>query len=116
MGIDRTFWASIEPFYKGGESAIHLSNLGKLPNFPVLPFLVFWNSLFFSPCEEFLVFLSVFPFFSRDFRGSVGIKNPCFFGCFPCLFPKKNKERKDRVGPGPFIYVRPVGGPENYLC
>ena len=19
-------------------------------------------------------------------------------------------------GPGPFIYVRPVGGPENYLC
>ena len=57
---------------------------------PVLPFLVFWNSLFFfSPCEEFLVFSSVFPFFSRDFRGSVGIKNPCFFGGFPCLFPKK---------------------------
>ena len=41
--------------------------------------LFFWNSLFFSPCEEFLVFLSVFPFFSRDFWGSVGIKNPeCF--------------------------------------
>ena len=32
-----------------------------------------------------------------DFRRSVGIKNPCFFGGFPCLFPKKNKEKKDRV-------------------
>ena len=32
--------------------------------------------------------MSVFPFFSRDFGGSVGIKNPCFFGGFPCLFPK----------------------------
>ena len=41
-------------------------------------------------------FLSVFPFFSRDFRGSVGIKNPCFFGGFPCLFPKKT--RKGRTG------------------
>ena len=58
-------------------------------NFPVLPFLVFLKFLVFSPCEEFLVFLSVFPFFSRDFRGSVGIENPCFFGGFPCLFPKK---------------------------
>ena len=56
---------------------------------PVLPFLVFLEFLDFLPCEEFLVFLSVFPFFSRDFRGSVGIKNPCFFGGFPCLFPKK---------------------------
>ena len=57
--------------------------------YPVLPFLVFWEFLVFSPCEEFLVFLSVFPFFSKDFRGSVGIKNPCFFRGFPCLFPKK---------------------------
>ena len=60
-----------------------------LPSFPVLPFLVFLEFLVFSPCEEFLVFLSVFPFFSRDFRGSAGIKNPCFFGGFPCNFPKK---------------------------
>ena len=66
---------------------------------PVLPFLVFLEFLIFSPCEEFLVFLSVFPFFSRDCRGSVrsvGIKNPCFLGGFPGLCPK-NKERKDRV-------------------
>ena len=64
---------------------------------PVLPFLVFLDFLVFFPCEDFLVFLTVFLFFSRDFRGSVAIKNPCFFGGFPCLF-QKNKERKDRDG------------------
>ena len=32
---------------------------------------------------------SVFPFFPKDFRGSLGIKNPCFFGGFPCRVPKK---------------------------
>ena len=54
------------------------------PSFPCfLEFLVFFL------CEEFLVFLSVFPCFSRDFRGSVGIQNPCFFGGFPGHFPKK---------------------------
>ena len=58
--------------------------------------LLFWNSLFF-PCEEFLGFLSAFPFFSRDFRGLVGIKNPCFFVVFLAFFPK-SKERKDRKG------------------
>ena len=42
----------------------------------------------FFPCEKFLVFLSVFPFFSRDLGASAGIKNPGFFGGFPCLFPK----------------------------
>ena len=51
--------------------------------------LFFLEFLVFFPFEEFLVFSSVFPFFSRDFRGSVGIKNPCFFGRFPCLFSKE---------------------------
>ena len=63
---------------------------------PVLPFLVFLEFLGFWPCKEFLVFLSVFPFFSRDFRGSVGIKNPCFLVVFLATF-QKNKERKDRA-------------------
>ena len=54
--------------------------------------------LVFSPLQGFpFVFLSVFPFFSRDFRGSVGIKNPCFFWVAFLAFSKKNKERKDRV-------------------
>ena len=35
--------------------------------------------------------------FSRDFGGSVGIKNPCFLVVFLALFFPKNKERKDRV-------------------
>ena len=49
--------------------------------------LLLGNSLFF-PCEQLLVFLSSFLFVSRDFRGSVLIRNPCFFGGFPCLSPK----------------------------
>ena len=38
------------------------------PSFPC-----FFEIPCFSPCEEFLVFLSVFPFFSKDFRASTGI-------------------------------------------
>ena len=72
-----------------------LNPLNISTKFPLLPFLVFLEFLVFFPCEEFLVFLSVFPFFSRDFRGSAGIKNPCFFGGFPGNFPKKQgKERQ----------------------
>ena len=75
---------------------------------PVLPFLVFLEFLGFFPCEEFLVFSSVFPFFSRDFRGSVGITNPCFFGGFPCLFPKKQgKEGQGRT------FSKGRGGPDS---
>ena len=73
------------------------SRLLDIVGFPlVLPFLVFLEFLAFFPCEEFLVFLSVFPFFSRDFRGSVKIKI-LFFWWFSWPFSKKNKERKDRV-------------------
>ena len=71
------------------------SNIGWAAANPLLRFLVFLEFLVFFPCEEFLVFLSVFPFFSRDFRGSAGIKNPCFFWRFSWPF-SKNKERKDR--------------------
>ena len=57
---------------------------------PVLPFLVFLlEFLVFSPLQGFPFFLSVFPFFYRDFRGSVAIENPCFFGGFPCLLQEK---------------------------
>ena len=51
----------------------------------------------FFPCEKFLVFLSVFPFFSRDFRGSVGTKNPCFLLVFFRAFFQK-KEGKEGQG------------------
>ena len=40
-------------------------------------------------------FLSVFPFFPKDFRGSASVRNPCFFGGFPCRF-QKGKEKKIR--------------------
>ena len=54
---------------------------GATPCFFVIPCFFFLRGI---PC-----FLSVFPFFSKDFRGSAGIRNPCFSGSFPCLFPKK---------------------------
>ena len=64
---------------------------------PVLPFLVFLKFLAFFPCEDFLLFLSDFAFFSRDFRGSVEIKILVFLIVFLAFF-QKSKERKDRVG------------------
>ena len=56
------------------------------------PFLG-WSSLFF-PLRRIPCFLSVLPFFSRDFRGSVEIKILVFWAGF--LEIKKNMERKDK--------------------
>ena len=56
--------------------------------FPVLPFLVFWNSLFFLLARNSFIF-ERFPFFSRSFKGSVGIRNPCFL--LVVSFVKKNQ-------------------------
>ena len=53
--------------------------------------------MLFLLLEEFLAFLSVFPFFSKDFRVSEEMENPCFFGGFPCLFPKK-QGKEDQGG------------------
>ena len=77
---------------------------------PVLPFLVFLQCLVFSSCEDFLVFLSVFPFFSRDFRGSVGITNPLFSLVVCRASFQKNKERKDRE------WAPSAGWMPHYLC
>ena len=41
-------------------------------------------------------FRAFFP--SRDFKGSVGIKNPCFFGGFPCFLLKKKQEKEGQGG------------------
>ena len=61
---------------------------------------LFWgNSLFFFfPLRGIPFFvLSVFSFFSRYCRGSVGIKNPFFFVWFSfATFSNGKKERKDR--------------------
>ena len=35
----------------------------------------------------------------KDFRGSASIGNPCFFGGFPCRFPKR--QGKEDQGPYP---------------
>ena len=67
---------------------------GKCPH---LLFLAFLDFLAFCSCKEILAFLSVFPPFSKDSRGSEETENPCFFGGFPCL-SRKSKEKKIRVG------------------
>ena len=64
---------------------------------PDLPFLAFWDFLVFFVARNVLAFLSVFPFFPRDFRDSEERKNPCFFGWFSLLFPKK-QGKEDQGG------------------
>ena len=58
------------------------------PSFPyfILEFLVF-------PLARmcFFFFLSVFPFFSRDMKGSKGINNSCFFGSVVIPFFQRKK-------------------------
>ena len=67
-----------------------------------LPFLAFLDFLAFFVARNFLAFLSVFPFFPRDFRGSAPRKNPCFFGWFSLLFPKKQGKEDQGI----FRYLR----------
>ena len=66
-------------------------------DYPDLPFLAFSISLLFSLQGISLLFLSVFPFFPRDLRGSAERKILAFLGGFPCFSPKKSKKRKIRV-------------------
>ena len=63
---------------------------------PDLLFLAFWDFLAFLLFEEVLVFLSVFPFLSKVFRGSEETENPCIFGGFPCIFQKKKQGKEDQ--------------------
>ena len=57
---------------------------------PSFPFLEGGGEffVFLFPCEEFL-FFCVFPFFVRDFRGSVRLENPISFFEVSFAFPKK---------------------------
>ena len=72
---------------------------GETPTNPVLPFPFFF--LFLARNSFFL--LSVFPFFCGDFRGSVGIQNPCFLVVFLAFFQQK-KERIEGWGL-PFVQM-----------
>ena len=65
-----------------------------------LLFLAFLGFLAFFLFKEFLAILSVFPFFPKDSRGSASRRNPCFFGGFPCCFPKR--QGKEDQGRKPF--------------
>ena len=65
----------------------------------ILLSLLFWEFpvFFFSHCEEFLVFLSIFPSFS-SFVGSAWQDNPCFFGSFHCLLLSGTKQGEGDQG------------------
>ena len=64
---------------------------------PNLRFLVFVDFLAFFFSKEFLVFLILF----LSFPGIVGVRrreqNPCFFGGFLCLSPKKKEGKEDQA-------------------
>ena len=82
------------------QCSIALSCLGNRA-ISALSFLSFFFGIpcCFFPLRRIPCFFSVFPFFSRDFRGSAGIKKSLFFlgAVFLSIFPKKNKG-KERVG------------------
>ena len=44
------------------------------------------------------MFLSVFPFFSSDFRGSARDENPCVFGGFSLPFSKTKQGKEGQRG------------------
>ena len=71
-------------------------------NDPVCPwssFASFFDFLAsFSLARNFLAFLSVFPFFPRDFRVQHREKILVFFWWFSLLLPKRKKARKGRSG------------------
>ena len=70
-------------------------------------FFLFWNSLLVSFARNSLFFERFSFIFSWDFRGSLGKKNPCLFGGFPCLFPKR--QGKEDEG----LFQRPIFFQEN---
>ena len=96
----RSFWAVAYKIRGSSEKEKWEFHHKVIEKRPCPSFPCFWEFLVSFPCEEFLVFSSVFPFFSRDFRGSVGIRNPCFFGGFPCLFPEKQGKGREGKGRG----------------
>ena len=83
---------------------------------PNLLFLAFLDFLAFLLFKEFLAILSVFPFFPKDFEGSASKRHPCFFGGFPCRFPKR--QGKDNQGSSVFetVLSETVFGPVNSLA
>ena len=76
------------------ENRVHAKALKGSPD-PDLPFLAFLEFLALFLSKEFLAFFSVSPFFLRDFRGSLGMKNPWFCVVFLAVF-QKSKERTIR--------------------
>ena len=54
----------------------------------------------FCAAESFLAFVIVVPFLSRDFRGSVGTKNPCFLLVVFLAFSPETQKQAQGLGLG----------------
>ena len=76
-------WSVLGEIFSGNSALIFLS-------------LLFWISLLFCFSRNSLAFLSVFPFFSKDFRGSEETEILAFLVVF-LAFSQKSKEKKIRV-------------------
>ena len=68
------------------------------PDPPILVFFVFFAFFRFA---VFLAFFGVFPFFSKDFKGSAERKILAFFGGSSLFLPKKAGDWSVRVSQGP---------------
>ena len=81
---------------------------------PDLPFLAFLDFLAFFVARNFLAFLSVFPFFPRDFRGSAQRKILAFWVVFLAFF-QQSKERKIREMLQYLCRLLTLGRPRNHV-
>ena len=67
----------------------------KITNYPDLLYLAFGDFLaFWRFSRNSLLFLSVLPFFSEDFRDSEETENPFILGGFSLPFPEKARKRR----------------------
>ena len=72
--------------------------IAQAPKNPDLPFLAFLDFLAFFVARNFLAFLSVFPFFPRDFRGSEERKSLLLWVIFLAFSKKARKRRSGNRG------------------
>ena len=77
-------------------------------------FLIFLSLFFGIPCFFLLqgipCFFECFPLFPKDFRGSPGKKNPCFFGSFLAFYRKKARKGRSGSPTNNFKHVEGLSG------
>ena len=89
-----SFWRRASSLQLG--AAVALLDIPWVGKISLALLFILFACCFRCKAISFLAFLSVFPFFPRDFRGSAQGETPCLFvWVFPCFF-RKSKEKKIR--------------------